>query len=713
MEIGYVKAVGIYLCEAIKIISKKQKSPLQPLFEALTNSFEAIHPLNKGKIVIRLYINQDLYTDKKGKSKTENFEFSKLIVSDNGKGFDETEFKRFSTLWDNSKLPTNRGTGRVQFLHFFDQTHFLSIYQDRSNVYKQSEFVLSKSLSFLAENALIRVDKDENTTINTTLTTLTFTKPNEPNDEKFYSTLTAGIIKELVIKQFLDYFCENRNILPKIVIERYIGEQCIETENIVDTDIPNPDNSGMLTINYSKLLKNKVIPIERTEWFNLKVFVLDKKRLSKNEIVLTSKGSVAKSYPIECLLDKDTIKGKRYLVLVSGQYIDNKDSDDRGELKILSEADYREQYKDYINPDEVILLDNIINQTNVTIRTLCPEIQEKYKEKQDGIEDLKRKFLLNERAVLDARAKIRIDDTDEDILTKVYQSKAKMSAKKDAEINQLLKEVKLLDPSNKNYKKKVANLCVNIVTKVPEQNKNDLEQYIARRRIVLECFNNILNNEIEKLKNGGRIDEKILHNLIFQQSTNDPESSDLWLINEEFIYYHGYSDIMLSQIEYKKERIFKDELTEEEKKALNAGGENRLSKRPDVLLFPDEGKCVLIEFKAPDVNVTDHLAQIDKYASLILNYTKKKFDLKTFYGYLIGESIERRDVLGITGTWVEAVKFKYFYRPPANIYAFDDRGNGSLYTEVIKYSVLLERAKLRNKIFIDKLGIGAKKKNAE
>ena len=31
------------------------------------------------------------------------------------------------------------------------------------------------------------------------------------------------------------------------------------------------------------------------------------------------------------------------------------------------------------------------------------------------------------------------------------------------------------------------------------------------------------------------------------------------------------------------------------------------------------------------------------------------------------------------------------------------REDGSLYTEIIKYSTLLERAKLRNKIFIDKL----------
>jgi hypothetical protein len=124
MKPGYVKAVGVYLPEAIKTISKKRKSQLQPLFEALTNSFEAIPLLDKGNISIRLYIHKDLYTDEKGKSSTEKFEFVKLIVSDNGKGFDETEFSRFSTLWDNSKLKNNRGTGRIQFLHFFEKRTF-------------------------------------------------------------------------------------------------------------------------------------------------------------------------------------------------------------------------------------------------------------------------------------------------------------------------------------------------------------------------------------------------------------------------------------------------------------------------------------------------------------------------------------------------------------------------------------------------------------
>jgi hypothetical protein len=493
MEIGYVNSIGIYLPEAIKTIPKKRKSQLQPVFEALMNSFEAISQLSQLKITIKLYIHKDLFTEHNGKSPTEKYEFVKMTITDTGKGFDETEFKRFSTLWDNSKLPNNRGTGRVQFLHFFSETIFSSIYKDSQNEFRKSDFTLSKAVSFLRENAIIRVDADEPSEILQTATTVFFQKLNDDNDEKYYSGLNPAVIKEIIIQQFLDYFCENRSVLPDIIIEKYMDNQLLEKETIKETDIPIPTFSEPISIGYSKLVENEIINISNKEGFNIKVFCLDAAQLHRNEIILTSKGSVAKSYPVECLLPKDIIKGKRYLVLVSGQYIDEKDSDERGEIKIFSEADYKELYKDMINPDEVILLDTIISETNIKVRDLCPDIKLKYDEKQKGIDDLQKIFLLNEQAVREAKTKIKIDDTDEEMLNKVYQSKAKMSAKKDAEIKNLLREVQHLDPTKKDtYQKELKLLSGKLVTEIPEQNKYDLAQYIARRRIVLDCFDQIL-----------------------------------------------------------------------------------------------------------------------------------------------------------------------------------------------------------------------------
>ena len=353
--------------------------------------------------------------------------------------------------------------------------------------------------------------------------------------------------------------------------------------------------------------------------------------------------------------------------------------------------------------DEVILLDTILKSANIKLRSLCPEIKNKYEEKIKSLDELKKLFLLDEQSVTESD--IKIDDTDEVMLRKVYQADAKRTAKKDAVLKKLLKEAEQLNPKNdETYKQDLTVLSKKMVAALPLKNRNELAQYIARRRIVLTWIDKVLDNQKKILDDNGRIAEEVLHNLIFQQSNTDPENSDLWFINEEFIYFKGFSNIKLSLITIDGELIFRDEFSAEEERYLNSLGERRLDKKPDILLFPDEGKCIIIEFKALDINVSDHLTQINKYAYLIANYTKEKFKINTFYGYLIGESIEPGDIYSTgTGNWEESPHFNYMFRPSQYIHSDKGAIVGSLYTEIIKYSTLLARAKKRNEIFIKKL----------
>jgi hypothetical protein len=341
---------------------------------------------------------------------------------------------------------------------------------------------------------------------------------------------------------------------------------------------------------------------------------------------------------------------------------------------------------------------------------LYPEIKAKRNEKDKDIAELSRMFLLNPDTLRGMT--FGIDESDDSILYKVYQKDAKLVAQKDAAIRMHLRDIANLTPSReKAYQDDLKQKVNDLVKDIPQQNRTALTQYVARRRLVLELFDLILDKKINSLKDEGRIDEKLLHNLIFQQNSNEPEDSDLWLINEDFIYFQGCSDKQLCKVEIGGEKLFKEEFEQEEERYLKSLGENRMAKKPDILLFPDEGKCIIIEFKAPSENVSYHLTQIDRYAGLILNFTDEKFNIKTFYGYLIGESIEPRDVLLTSGAFIYAERFKYFYRPAINVTKvdsdgrIDNSGTGSLYTEIIKYSTLRDRAKLRNKIFIKKLGM--------
>lgn len=142
--------------------------------------------------------------------------------------------------------------------------------------------------------------------------------------------------------------------------------------------------------------------------------------------------------------------------------------------------------------------------------------------------------------------------------------------------------------------------------------------------------------------------------------------------------------------------------TENYERFLRLG--DRLEKRPDIFLFPEEGKCILIEFKAPGVDVSLHLDQLPKYAKLIANYSKKK--ITQFYGYLIGENINRLD---IPDRYNRAVYSGYWFNPSEIIKDLNtDFPIADLYQEIIPFSTIASRAEMRNRSFAEKLGIEEK-----
>ena len=105
---------------------KKSSNVLQPMFEAFTNSMEAIRlRQNKGD-TFDAYINiiLDFESDLMG----ESIDFVSLTIEDNGVGFDEKNFHRLVVFKDDTKGFNNRGSGRIQMVHTFKQSKYESIY---------------------------------------------------------------------------------------------------------------------------------------------------------------------------------------------------------------------------------------------------------------------------------------------------------------------------------------------------------------------------------------------------------------------------------------------------------------------------------------------------------------------------------------------------------------------------------------------------------
>jgi len=670
---------------------KKARTALQPVYEAFTNALEAIRARQRsdeffGQISVRIDSRENLLQT----------EFDALTVIDDGIGFNDEEFKRFNTYKEGSKGFKNLGSGRFQYAHYFDTTTVTSNYQQEGR-YFERKFVVSKKPAFISKNALVKHIYNRASDVQEHKTEVTFRHPYEKSTT--YDDLTDESLKAKLLERYAHYFCNHKGELPDITIEFFVGSELRGTSKITDADIPDPEKTENTTLQYSRKVGNTSEKIEKSEDFVIQSFALPPAISKENKLSLISKGELVEDSPVtlQNLANTDSVHGKKYLFLVSSDYIDARDSDVRGELNIPD----RDSFEKGLFGDEEILIEDIQDEINQSIDRMYPEIREVKEQHIREFEELKEMFLLDEETAKDIT--LSINDSEKDILRKFYEAEAKKAASIDASIKESIDELDNLDPRAPNYGEELEKQIDKLTSQIPQQNRKALTHYVARRKLVLELFDKILQRKLAVQGGRANDEEALIHNLLFHKKEADAESSDLWMISEDFIYFRGTSDKRLSKAEIGGKLLFKTEFEEEEERYLKSLGEDRTINRPDVLLFPEEGKCIIIEFKAPDVNVSKHLTQIDFYAYLIQNYTADDFQITTFYGYLLGESIEPRDVLGRVSNFEESYQFDYLFRPSTKVNGFDGRSNGSIYTEVIKYSTLLARAKQRNSIFINKL----------
>ena len=704
----YIKAHGIIYANELKSIHKS-RNPMQPIFEAFTNAWEAIFErftaehLQNGKIVITFHYTSGMFNEEEHKSCT----LDKIEIYDNGLGINEKSFERIVNLRDNSKSALNKGTGRVQFLHFFNETIFESIYEKTNGEHERIVLVLSKKDAFLRENAILRKDSAELTSSSEYGTLVTFINPiDEKNDGEFFNKITPFDVKNELIIHFLSRFCESKEHLPQIIIERYENGKKLEPIFIKKEDIPNPDKTESLDVHYSKLENRKVVDSLNCEHFTLLSFVQSQEQLKKNCIYFVSNGVIAQEVSIDSLQADDSIDGNRYMFFLRGNYFDSIEDDLRGNLHLIKESEFKKQGE--LFPEECILVDKIKEETNEKINSVYPEFQARKNEALKNLDELKQMFLIDEDRIVSLRKKIKTSDSDEQILAAIYRADMELVAKRDARIKAQYEQLKSLSPANQDYQIKLTEQVNSFVKLVPQQNRTNLTKYIARRKLVIEIFDMILSKELECVNEKGRVDEALLHNLIFQQHSVDTESSDIWLLDDQYLLFNGCSEKQLDKIEVNGVKLLKEELTDEERAFkirhnMDGGEIDTGIRRPDILLYPEEGKCIIIEFKAPDVEVSMYLSQINKYAMMINNLSDDSLQIHAFYGYLIGENINYDYIQEAESAFKEAAYLKYLFRPNYDVPGRFGRPTGNLYTEIIKYSDILKRAKLRNKIFLDKL----------
>lgn len=684
----------------------KAANLLQPLFEAFTNSLEAIDMRRKSE-EFAPYIRLDFYFN--STIDNNNDGLVRLIITDNGIGFDDKNFTRLQIFKDDTKGYDNRGSGRIQLIHSFRTATYQSIYK-QDGICKYRRFVLSKSNPFLEHNAILSLEEEKDINSEAEIKTeLILDELREKSDVKFYNSQSIQDIKDVLINHYILYFCVNRNTLPQIFINYYHGTNIIASRTIAIEDIPtasHEDEKIHIPISQMSSDMKRIESSNNNVDISIKSYKLPQGQLKKNAVKVTCKGEVIDSVRIklECLPSDMQIDSSHFLFLLSSPYFDDRVGDTRDTLEILNKTEFKKRAKQFGSIEPQIILDDLEAKISDKASEMYKEIASQQEAYERQLAALKQTYLLSDAALEDAD----INDSVEDILKKAYTYDARLVAERDAAYHTKLEELNELDTCSPTYKEDLQRLVDDLTRSIPLQDKESLSRYVTHRRLVLDLMSKILNRTttFQNIKEGRNEDEKLLHNLLFTQHSEETGNSDLWMLNEDYLYYKGYSEHRLNQIVINGKKLFREEITEEEERYLTSLGEDRRIKRPDILLFPAERKCVIVELKTPNTNLSLHLNQINKYAYFLRNFTSNDFIIDTFYGYLIGEALEYRDVRGADGRFKFDPKFNFMYLPNAPVVFEDDptgKQDGSLYMEVLTYSVILKRAERRNEAFTIKL----------
>lgn len=684
---------------------KKSSNRFQPLFEAFTNSLEAIKLRQKETSNFSPYINVVLNFNT-SLIHGEYLDLSEIRIEDNGIGFDAKNYARLTTFKDDTKGFNNRGSGRIQMVHSFKYVVFDSVYYEGEKLMAR-KFFLSKSTPFLSNNTIIYEENTPYPIEGEVKTVVTLHEPLDKKDAKALANIGVDDVKHLLLERYLLALCSIRKQFPSINIIYSIGNTEKERVTIKSEDIPEPTRTDIYISVPKCQISNDMKRIEVLKDESVTIQILPYKigadSLSESSIRITSKDEISETTKVKltCINPSAVLDSSRYLFLLKSEYFDLLDGDERGNIEIVDRTEFKKRAKSQGYIEEQIVLNDIQDAVNSKAKEIYQEILEQNQLFKEKIEQLKRDYLLSEEALKD----LSLSDSIDEVFKKAYTYDAKVMAKESAAFENSKQYLHQLDPASDDYDSRLTSLTEKFVSSLPIQNRVTLSKYVARRKMVIELMDMILKRTLNCQQEAKRNnDERLLHNLIFRQHSNNPLSSDLWLINEDYMYFEGSSEKNLFDIRLRGLKVFREEFNEEEQRYLKSLGKDRTKLRTDVLLFPAEGKCVIIEFKNPNVNVADCIHQVAKYAYFLRNYTKPEFKFLTFYGYLIGESIEKRDVRAADADFVTSPNLDYLFRPSKKIVdESSDNQDGTLYMEVIQFSVLKQRAELRNKIFADLL----------
>lgn len=661
------------------------------------------------------FIPSDLFGDKY---------FFDVSLTDNGAGFGDEQVKAFSTRDTSYKdrlgiegIGRCKGSGRIQFFHYFKDLKIDSLYVQDNIKYRRTLTFRGDYESEIDETSFKRQEADPLARI---MTVFTLENMKAEAYEKFLAS--RSVLDEFSAPSLKNYIMIG--FLQRLVrLERYLGAFKISIETInnsasqvaqlVPADLPPLTTQKAITINYINENQEKTT---KSEAFTIFHYKLDraKYQIKSNTIALCAKSSIVKKitsrYLKNKVIENAPLDDSYHIILVESSFLDDAVSLQRDRFEIPQQLStepegtgpwmtYREIYNE-LDP----VIDQLIKPPGWDRASIVSKVEAKY-----GI---------SAEMITDADVRIQSGDTEESVAKRVLRSYESRFLRDTSEIIDIKAEIEKTDPLSPEFRKRINDLAWKYASTLKTLDMTNLSQLVVRRSAIVEVLDMAVQKELLVQKNSEGKEKKdrernedIIHNIFFPQrrDSSTAKEHDIWILSEEYQYFdYIASDMPLSSYRPDLFELGIDEALNETAKRIlekqfNENYEANKAKRPDIAIFDKEGTAIIIEFKAPGVDLAYHTGDLREYAQLLT--AKSKGRLKRFYGYLIGTIVDKNrieyDPIPGTGGWSKTISL----RDPDN-----DLSIGTLYAEVLRYDHIIKRARQRIGIYRNKLKIDFKRR---
>ena len=660
------------------------------IFETISNAFYC--RANEKKIEIEVKFTREYKTNEL--TKDIDNPIIAATVTDNGIGFTDENFDKFTKKLYESNHEGGKGYGRIAFLKVFNDVKIVSTFKKNQKTY-------SRNFKFdLNENKDIKKELEDVKQSGTTI----YLK-NIKSDFREDAKLTADLCASEILHHFYIhlYYLIDKNIEFEIkILDDYdnLSEQIINSVKLkndivkkVNFTITDPD-----AFDEMKTVPFEIHHIKSTNINANKAFYVVDER---------SAGEIKKLYIPSSKLEDAEGNSFYYYVYLKSPFFGKFLNDSRTKLSLPLE---KKNQKYYFTEEKIVkkLQENVDDFLAYELTILKNKIEEKI---TNTLTDNKYNKIINNKSYLyiltddelkkELLHRIKYTDSDSVVINKTRSFHEELQEKTINQINITVEELKN-DKKTKNAEidyEKIDNKLQTLLQKVNIENSVNLSSYIMYRKYVLDLFF----EGLEYYKKAKEYNEAFFHNLLMPKKSHNTVASNLWMLDDLFLYFDGTSEIPISEIQINGQTAIRD-LSREEMKMLNEFEKKRLERRIDLLFFPQERQCIIIELKDPKMGIANGVVQMDRYARQIANFIKPELSIEHIYTYLITDNFNKYDHPGAGFRKIYGIDG--FVRPSSDIGSFEKEERiADQYTEVIRYTDIYKRAKNRNSIYMEKLNI--------